>query len=57
VNVIGTAFFLIAVGFVALTTFLGSRANRPLPPPDRDPAKPSPAVVAPRPTTLPEAEA
>ncbi len=33
VNVIGTAFFLIAVGFVAVTTYLGSRATRPLPPP------------------------
>ena len=33
VNVIGTAFFLIAVGFVALTSFLGARADRPLPPP------------------------
>ena len=30
VNVIGTAFFLIAVGFVAITTFLQGRANRPL---------------------------
>ncbi len=29
VNVIGTAFFLIAVGFVALTTVLQGRANRP----------------------------
>ncbi len=33
VNVIGTAFFIIAVGFVAITTWLQSRANRPLPPP------------------------
>jgi spermidine/putrescine transport system permease protein len=33
VNVIGTAFFLIAVGFVALTTFFQTRARRPLPPP------------------------
>jgi spermidine/putrescine transport system permease protein len=33
VNVIGTAFFLIAVGFVALTTILQTRARRPLPPP------------------------
>ena len=33
VNVIGTAFFLIAVGFVAITTFLQGRANRPTPPP------------------------
>jgi spermidine/putrescine transport system permease protein len=29
VNVIGTAFFVIAVGFVAITTLLQSRANRP----------------------------
>jgi spermidine/putrescine transport system permease protein len=36
VNVIGTAFFLIAVGFVALTTFFQSRARRPLPPPAAD---------------------
>jgi spermidine/putrescine transport system permease protein len=34
VNVIGTAFFLIAVGFVALTTILQNRATRPLPPPE-----------------------
>ena len=34
VNVIGTAFFLIAVGFVAITTFLQGRANRP-PKPDQ----------------------
>ena len=54
VNVIGTAFFLIAVGFVALTTILGSRARRPLPPPtlgderlEREPAR----------TTLAEVEA
>jgi spermidine/putrescine transport system permease protein len=33
VNVIGTAFFLIAVGFVALTTIFQTRARRPLPPP------------------------
>jgi spermidine/putrescine transport system permease protein len=33
VNVIGTAFFLIAVGFVAITTILQGRANRPVPPP------------------------
>jgi spermidine/putrescine transport system permease protein len=32
VNVIGTAFFLIAVGFVAFTTFLQGRANRPAKP-------------------------
>jgi hypothetical protein len=32
--VIGTAFFLIAVGFVALTTILQNRATRPLPPPE-----------------------
>jgi spermidine/putrescine transport system permease protein len=36
VNVIGTAFFLIAVGFVALTTIFQSRARRPLPPPAQD---------------------
>ena len=29
VNVIGTAFFVIAVGFVALTTVLQGRASRP----------------------------
>ena len=29
VNVIGTAFFVIAVGFVAITTMLQARANRP----------------------------
>jgi spermidine/putrescine transport system permease protein len=41
VNVIGTAFFLIAVGFVALTTIFQSRARRPLPPPavDRERSK------------------
>jgi spermidine/putrescine transport system permease protein len=50
VNVIGTAFFLIAVGFVALTTYSQSRARRPLPPPatdrerrDRDPGRAAPA--------------
>jgi spermidine/putrescine transport system permease protein len=32
VNVIGTIFFVAAVGFVALTTFLQGRANRPAPP-------------------------
>jgi spermidine/putrescine transport system permease protein len=37
VNVIGTAFFLIAVGFVAITSYLGSRAERPLPPPRPEP--------------------
>ena len=40
VNVIGTAFFLIAVGFVAVSTLLQSRANRPMPPPSvRRPAE------------------
>jgi hypothetical protein len=29
VNVIGTMIFLVAVGFVAITTWLQSRANRP----------------------------
>jgi spermidine/putrescine transport system permease protein len=43
VNVIGTAFFLIAVGFVAVTTYLQSRANRPL------------SVPAPVPATSPAA--
>ncbi len=62
VNVIGTAFFLIAVGFVALTTYLGSRANRPLPPPARpDPelsrGVPTMPIVPVRPTTVPKAEA
>lgn len=38
VNVIGTAFFLIAVGFVAVSTILQTRANRPLPPPQPGPA-------------------
>ena len=32
VNVIGTIFFVAAVGFVVLTTFLQGRANRPAPP-------------------------
>ena len=36
VNVIGTAFFLIAVGFVALTTYSQARAGRPMPPPTPD---------------------
>ncbi|MEJ7749036.1 MAG: ABC transporter permease [Candidatus Limnocylindrales bacterium] len=35
VNVIGTAFFLIAVGLVALSTVVQWRANPPLPPPRR----------------------
>ncbi len=34
VNVIGTAFFLIAVGFVVITTFLQGRSNRPPRPPE-----------------------
>ena len=54
VNVIGTAFFLIAVGFVALTTFLGSRANRPLPPPS---PIAGPTARSRRAATLTEAEA
>jgi spermidine/putrescine transport system permease protein len=44
VNVIGTAFFLIAVGFVALTTYLQSRANRPVRAPAPVPAS-SPAAA------------
>ena len=47
VNVIGTAFFLIAVGFVAITTVFQSRANRPVPPP-----KGGPATADERPTTV-----
>ena len=43
VNVIGTAFFLIAVGFVAVSTYAQSRANRQLPP----------ERIAPEPTTAP----
>ena len=35
VNVIGTIFFVAAVGFVVLTTYLQGRANRPAPPPVR----------------------
>jgi spermidine/putrescine transport system permease protein len=54
VNVIGTAFFLIAIGFVALTTVFQSRAARPLPPPTPDPKRAEPA---PDRTTLTEAEA
>jgi len=54
VNVIGTAFFLIAVGFVAITTFLGSRARRPLPPPAADAVQPEPET---RSATLTELEA
>ena len=54
VNVIGTAFFLIAVGFVAITTFLGSRARRPLPPPAANAAQVEPE---PRTATLTELEA
>ena len=54
VNVIGTAFFLIAVGFVAVSTILGSRANRPLPPP-------KPGAIEERasrvPTSIPQREA
>ena len=44
VNVIGTAFFLIAVGFVALTTFLrAGRTGRPKPISSPD-AAPTPAA-------------
>jgi spermidine/putrescine transport system permease protein len=55
VNVIGTAFFLIAVGFVALTTILQSRAARPLPPPTA--GRERAATLDPAPTALTEAEA
>lgn len=54
VNVIGTAFFLLAVGFVAVSTYLQSRANRPLPPPRPDPAD---AAPNPRATSIPQPEA
>ena len=52
VNVIGTAFFLIAVGFVALTTFFQSRASRPPPP-----VAPSRRTDAPDRAVLTESEA
>jgi spermidine/putrescine transport system permease protein len=42
VNVIGTMIFLVAVGFVALTTWLQSRANRP-PRADKPVPQPMPA--------------
>ncbi len=45
VNVIGTAFFVIAVGFVAITTLAQSRANRP--PRSVKPPEPQPAPTAP----------
>lgn len=54
VNVIGTAFFLLAVGFVAVSTYLQSRANRPLPPPRSDSTA---AAASPRPTSIPQPEA
>ena len=49
VNVIGTAFFVIAVGFVAITTLAQSRANRPprpVKPPERRPPPPRPSPPA-----------
>jgi spermidine/putrescine transport system permease protein len=46
VNVIGTAFFLIAVGFVVITTVLQGRANRP-PKPDRRAGAPVPPALEP----------
>jgi spermidine/putrescine transport system permease protein len=54
VNVIGTAFFLIAVGFVALTTILQGRANRP---PKPEKSRGVRAVAAPEPTLAPAPEA
>ena len=54
VNVIGTAFFLIAVGFVAITTFLQGRANRPAPPPK---LKEGAIMPAPERTLAPATEA
>jgi spermidine/putrescine transport system permease protein len=54
VNVIGTAFFLIAVGFVAITTFLQGRANRPPKAEPRPDAAPTPATER---TLAPAAEA
>jgi spermidine/putrescine transport system permease protein len=47
VNVIGTAFFLIAVGFVVVTTFLQGRANRPPKPARREDATTLPAAERP----------
>ena len=54
VNVIGTAFFLIAVGFVALTTILQGRANRP---PKPEKSRRTRAVPVPEPTLAPAPEA
>jgi spermidine/putrescine transport system permease protein len=48
VNVIGTAFFIIAVGFVAMTTLVQSRANRPpraVNPPERQSATAAPVTA------------
>ena len=44
VNVIGTAFFLIAVGFVVVSTILQGRANRPPKAAKRPDATPTPAA-------------
>jgi spermidine/putrescine transport system permease protein len=44
VNVIGTAFFLIAVGFVAITTFFQGRTNRPPKPEQRPDAAATPST-------------
>jgi spermidine/putrescine transport system permease protein len=44
VNVIGTAFFLIAVGFVVVATFIQGRQNRPPKVVDRPDATPTPAA-------------
>jgi spermidine/putrescine transport system permease protein len=55
VNVIGTAFFLIAVGFVAISTLFQSRANRQLPPERIVPAEPTP-TPSPARVAQPEAQ-
>jgi spermidine/putrescine transport system permease protein len=44
VNVIGTTFFLIAVGFVVVATFIQGRQNRPPKVVDRPDAAPTPAT-------------
>ena len=44
VNVIGTTFFLIAVGFVVVATFIQGRQNRPPKVVDRPDATPTPAA-------------
>jgi spermidine/putrescine transport system permease protein len=54
VNVIGTAFFLIAVGFVVVSTFIQGRSNRPPKAVDRPDATPTPAAER---TLAPAAEA